>query len=168
MNALPQNLKNALNNQMNLERLNEAYYDALSLAMQVLNFDGSAKFFEKSAREEHSHYALFAKYLIERNEIPALEALPRPTVAPGNSLLIAFEAAQERERITTVAIDTLYDLSQETGDNQTLTFLIPLLNEQTSSERELFDIVAMIQRAGSGLGEQWIDHEIGEGEIPSK
>lgn len=167
MIPLPPAIKAALNKQMNLERLNEAYYDALASQMEYVNFDGSAKFFTDSAREEHKHYDAFRKYLIDRNENPALTSLDTPLLGEAR-LLTAFQSAQEREALTTQSIDALYDLAEETGDNATCTFLIPYVDEQTHSERELMDIVTIIKRAGPGLGEQWVDHEIGEGEIPVK
>ena len=160
MLALPTNLANAINAQMNLERLNEAYYDALAVQMQFVNLDGASRFFEASAREEHSHYARMRDYLIDRNVLPALGAVSAPTIN-ATTLATGVKAAQERERITTQAIDDLYDLAEESGDNQTCQFLLWFVEEQTRSERELLDLAAKISRVGSGLGEQWLDSELG-------
>ena len=160
LTLLPE-LKDVLNLQMNLERLNAAYYDALATQMEVINFEGTAKFFRESAQEEMVHYKKFSDYLIDRNETPSLTALPAPVLGQP-TLLNAFQGAQAREAITTESIDALYDRAEEAGDNATCAFLLWFIDEQVRSERELFDYVVMIKRVGTGLGEQWFDHEIGE------
>jgi len=159
MLLLPANLKQALIVQLNLERLNAAYYDALATWCEFVTFDKSGVFFRNEAVNELSHYQKISAYLIDRNEAPILSELPKPIAALTN-LISAYQAAAQREALTTQALDELYDLAEETGDNATCQFLLWFIEEQVKSEREYYDFIQQLQRVGTGLGEQWFDEEL--------
>lgn len=161
MLPLPESVRAALQRQLTLERSAVAVYDNLADAMAMLNLPGAEKFFRHSAGEETAHAAKFAEYLIDRSVQPTFDPLPGATSRP-DSLLSAFQLAQKAEAAVTNAIDELYDLADAESDNGTCVFLHWFVTEQIASERELVEIVGQITRAGRGLGEQWMDEQIGE------
>lgn len=139
-------LLQALNDQLTLERQNAAIYDALSAALDVVNWAGSAAWMKKAADEEREHADKFAAYIVDRFGIPiyaALEACAAPT---SDALYLYFDAALRREKATTEAIKTLHYMAEENEDPQTCTFLIPFIEEQTKSEREISDILLLLSR----------------------
>lgn len=139
-------LMNALQDQLTMERQNAAIYDALAAALDVIFWDGSSKFMKKSANEEREHADKFCGYIVDRNGIPAFSALEGCNVPSSDDLPLYFEAALQRERMTTEALKTLCYVADEAEDPQTKVFLIPFLEEQTKSERELSDCVMMLKR----------------------
>lgn len=140
------NLIKALNDQMNMERQNAAIYDALSVALDVVFWDGSSKWMKQSANEEREHADKFAAFIVDRNGTPLFAPLDGCMCPIGDDLVSFFQAALERELATTEALKTLYYQAEETEDPQTCTFLIPFLDEQTRSEREITDILIMLRR----------------------
>lgn len=139
-------LMQALQDQLTMERQNAAIYDALSAALDVVFWDGSSKFMKHSANEEREHADKFCGYIIDRLGMPQFSALDGCNVPSGDDLALYFELALQREKMTTQAINTLCYVADEAEDPQTKAFLIPFLDEQTKSERELSDYVMMLKR----------------------
>jgi ferritin len=68
----------ALQKQLNQERFNAAQYDAFAAALSASNWPGFSAYFEKQAEQERGHFGKFRDYLIDRNQIPALDAIKAP------------------------------------------------------------------------------------------
>jgi ferritin len=136
----------ALQEQQNRERYNAAFYRALADQLEAVFWPGSAAWMKKASDEEQEHADKFSAYLIDRGSAPLYAALPMPTIPTGDNLVEYFLAALVNEQINTEAIKELYFTAQESEDPQTCTFLIWALDEQTSAERELNDILLMLRR----------------------
>jgi ferritin len=150
----------ALQTQYNKERSNAAQYHASAASLEAANWPGFAKYFDDAAADEQSHSKLFRDYLIDRNQVPMLTALPAPMMIDGNTPLAHFQAALSLEKENTATITALEELAESLDDDQTETFLIPLINEQTKSERELVDAILEIGRVGAD-GLLILDREYG-------
>jgi ferritin len=135
-----------LNEQLTMERQNAAIYDALSAALDVVNWAGSAAWMKKSANEEREHADKITAYIIDRFGVPVFAALEGCQCPSGDNLVDYFEAALQRERQTTEAIRTLNYIAEEAEDCQTEAFLIWFLEEQTKSEREISDLLLLLRR----------------------
>lgn len=144
-------LVSALQTQMNVERFNSAMYYALAEQMEVSVWDGTAKFFHKSALDELEHSKKFASHLVDRNVTPILESVPAAKGAGITSMVVAIKAAYELEVATTKKINALYALSDELDDPQTCVFLHWFIEEQTRSVREMYDMLIETQRAGTDV-----------------
>src|ERR1035437_6392048 len=90
----------ALQSQLTLERQNAAIYDALSASLDNVNWSGSATFMKKSADEERTHAQKFTDYLVDRNCVPIYAALGPCPVLEDDDLVIYFQAALDREKLT--------------------------------------------------------------------
>ena len=144
-------LRDALQKQMNTERLNAVFYKACSARLDSLGLRGFARWMHRSAKDERQHAQLFFDYLIDRAEVPnlaPLETYTPPVVNIKNAPAILFTAALQKERQNTQAINYLYNLGDEVKDPQTCIFLHPLIDEQTESEATLQDITAQLNLAG--------------------
>ena len=141
------NLASALNEQMNVERQNQAVYLQLGAILDNLNWEGSAKWMYKSAGEEFEHFGKFKDWLIVENQTPQLTAL-EPVNLLGNApddIIAYFEAALKLEQETTAKINELYKLA-EGEDGATCVFLHWFLTEQAESEISIIDILQVLKR----------------------
>jgi ferritin len=160
MDLSPQ-MTDALQEQLNVERLNSAYYRAMSLALENVNWTGTAKFFQAQALDEQTHSDKIASYLIDKNIQPIYEPLDAPVI-PVPELLPMFQAALVREKLTTGKINALYWQADNDQDAGSLIFLEWFVTEQVSSEREYNDILKEVSRAqGNTAALLILDREYG-------
>lgn len=150
----------ALQKQMNKERQNAAEYSAFAAALEAENWPGFAHYFEKAAEDETSHFKLFRDYLIDRNETPVLAALAAPMLMDGNQPLTFFQQALKLERENTALILAIEEVAEALDDGQTEDWIIPVVNEQTRSERELVDALLELGRQDM-TGLLMLDREYG-------
>lgn len=164
------NLLNKLQAQFTLERANETFYRMLASAAAAANRPGAQRFFEKNANEEGMHARRIGEYLIDRNERPRFAALGEVASVDAANYVGMFQAALEREHVTTLALRELWEMADDVEkDAQTAAFLMlkdddfpGFLAEQTRSERELVDVLLKIKRLSedglevfdSGLGDE--------------
>lgn len=137
----------ALQTQLTLERTNAAIYDSLSACLDAVNWSGSSIFMKKSADEERTHADKFAGFIVDRNETPIYGDLPVCPMIEDDDLVIYFQAALGREKLTTQAINDLYTKADDVEDWQTCQFLLWFLQEQTDSERQLTDCLLELRRS---------------------
>lgn len=140
-------LRSALQKQMNTERQNSVFYKACEARCDALGLRGFAHWMHRSAKEERAHAQKLFDYLIDRNEVPALDALTAyapPAVTPQNAAAVLFGESLKKEQANTQAINYLYGLADEVKDPQTCVFLHWFVNEQTDSEATLYDIITQL------------------------
>lgn len=163
--ALDPVTRDSLIKQVNIERLNAAVYLALANRLDYLNLTGAAKYFRNQGHEENEHADKFAAYLIDRNEYPIitpLEGVNAPDADMTTAITVCASVALQRERINTEYIKTIYAQAQASDDPQTCVWLIWALEEQTSAERELTELVARAQFAqGCPAAILALDKELG-------
>lgn len=139
--------------QFTLERTNEQFYRALSSAAEMVNWPGAQKFFYDSANDEQGHALRIRDYLIARNVKPIFEPLEAIPNIDGENYVGMFELALQREKMTTDSINEKYQNAVDEPDPQTVVLLVSgqgdwpgFIQEQTDSEKELFDMITMIRR----------------------
>ena len=136
----------ALQDQFNKERGNREAYRCMAETLESLNWEGAAKWMRKASNEEGEHADKFAGHIVDRNEVPRFDALGAPKSVGGDDLLSYFGVALTLEQDNTKSILALDELAGKKGDGQLKVFLIWAKEEQTRSERELFDIILMLSR----------------------
>lgn len=151
-------LTDALNEQLNLERYNQALYLAFSAELELINWKGSAKFFNRAADEEGEHADKIKSWLIDRSARPVYESLDAPEYTAPLELRGWFDLALMQERKTADAIRALY----AQADIETQVFLQWFLLEQVESEREYTDIITELSRATCPAALLILDREYGE------
>ena len=158
---LSEKVLQALQDQMNKERMNAQQYAALAGYLDAENWPGFSKWMLKASEDELTHFHKFESYLIDRNAAPFYTALDVPIRLDGSVPLPLFEAALKLEQENTVSILALDELADEDMDEQTDTFLIWAIDEQTKSERELVDAILELGRVDA-TGLLILDREYGE------
>lgn len=130
----------------NLERQNEIAYRTMEAKAEFINWPGLTKWLHHAAKDERHHAASVAGYLIDRNILPefrALEAIAQPI---GDEHTDFFRSALFREMLTTSTIGEIYAMALESGDHDAARFMLPFLEEQTRSEREIKDYLTLLAR----------------------
>jgi len=164
---LTNTMLDALNAQITKERQNAATYLALANRAGALNLTGVEKYFRRAANEELTHAQTLIDYVIDRGAEP-ITALVNAVILPPVLGIIAeplalFGAALNAEVANTAALEALYYNADNANDVRTCIVLMPLLTEQTASERELSEYVARLGAAGSDAAAVLaIDHELAE------
>lgn len=143
---MDQALIDALQAQMNRERMNHEQYEAFAAALENANWPGFAKWMHDRANEESDHYHKFRDHLIDRNVAPVLSALDAPMLLDGSNPLPFFEAAYALEQENTASICAVEEVADGLDDEQTEDWIIWAINEQTASERELVDALLELNR----------------------
>ena len=136
----------ALNEQLTVERMNAANYDALSAACDVAYWPGAMAWMHAAADDERQHAQKIAAYIVDRDGVPVYQPLGQPVAINAETLTPAFEAALRLETATTEAIKSLYYTAETAEDPQTHQFLLWFLEEQTESEAVLRDYLLMLRR----------------------
>lgn len=140
------NLEIALQEQLNRERTNHATYRQMAETLDNMYWPGSSAWMRKASDEEQEHADKFAAYMIDRNIQPQYSALSAPVTPNTEHLPAYYQTALNLERDNTESIKALYYLAEQAEDPQTCTFLIWAIDEQTAAERELVDIITMLNR----------------------
>ena len=143
----------ALNAQITKERQNAATYLALANRAGALNLTGVEKFMRQASAEELTHAQILIEYVIDRGAEP-ITALVNAVILPPALPMIAeplalFGAALSAEVANTNALEVLRNAAATANDWRTSVVLIPMLAEQTASERELSEYVARLGAAGN-------------------
>lgn len=136
----------ALNEQLNIERYNQAAYDMLASALDVAYWPNSSAWMKAQAKEESDHADKIAEYIIDRGNVPYYaDIVPIPMIDAAD-LTPAFIEAMKVENANTEKIKMIYFLAADLADPQTCQFLHWFLAEQTEAEGKLNDYITMLQR----------------------
>lgn len=159
MNISP-TLLDALQEQFNVERQNEAVYKSLSAQLEAQTWPGTAVWMHKASEDESKHADMFKDYILERGATPAFEDLAAiEPVAP--DLDICLRAALYLEEQTTRNIMALMALAQAENDPTTIYFLDWFAIEQMQSEHELTNMLMEWGRQDAA-GHLLLDREYGQ------
>jgi ferritin len=123
----------ALNKQANQELQAAQAYLAMSYWCEVHHSSGFAKFFHEQVSEEQGHAGKILKHLADREEVPALGALPAPTIAFKNLADVA-KAAYDLERTNTAGIHATYETALAEKDYPAQVLLHWFISEQVEEE----------------------------------
>jgi len=147
-----------LQNEVTLERTNSAVYRQMADELDNMGWGGSAKFMRKSSDDELTHADKFCGVLVDRNITPIYDTIRKIEMVNGR-LTDYFYSAYAAEQKTTAAIEEIYKTAHDEGEFLVTQFLQFFLEEQRNSEREVWDIIQMLEAS-----DEWrlIDEKLGE------
>ena len=140
-------LTDALNAQITMEFASAHAYEQMSAWADAQDLSGTAAWFASQADEERAHARKFLQFVLDRDEVVTLDALPAPR-SVFDSVVDVFEASLEQEQRVTAAIGDLYLLAQEVRDPQSYALLQWFLEEQVEEEASVRTILAELRMAG--------------------
>jgi len=138
-------LKKALNDQMNFEFYSAHVYLAMAAYCSAEDLDGFANFFLVQAEEERFHGMKIYKFLNDRGQRVAIQALGEPKNEYA-SMLDVFEHAYKHEVQNTKNFYDLSDLAIEDREHATINFLKWFIDEQVEEEALFDGIITKLKR----------------------
>jgi ferritin len=160
MNLSP-SLKDALQQQLNIERQNAAFYNAERWFLESMSWGGFAHWMKRSARDEQKHSDMISKHLVDRGEVPEYEDLHAPMIREVDPQA-SFVDALHAEEANTERLLKIHQSALDGRDYQLVVFLQPMIDEQTRSVREISDIVTLTMGADH-QGLLLLDKHLGKG-----
>ncbi len=145
------NVRDAINQQMNREFYSSFLYLAMAAYFESVNLKGFSKWMQEQAKEEHAHGMKFFDYLVDqgaRISIPATEAPPAEWATP----LEAFEHTLAHEQKVTGLINDLMELAMSEMDHATALMLQWFVKEQVEEEANATEIVFKMKLASAEKG----------------
>lgn len=157
---LSQNLKNAINAQINAELWSAYLYLSMSMDAESKGHKGVANWFYIQFQEEQDHARIFMNYLNSRDEkVELMPIEPVPTV--WNSVLDMFKQTLEHERKVTGMINNLSAIAAEDKDFASTNRLVWFIDEQIEEEESARDMIAAFEAVeGNKYGMYMLDKEL--------
>jgi len=158
------NVRNAINVQMNREFYSSFLYLSMAAYFESINLKGFSSWMQVQAREEHAHGMKFFDYLVAqgaRISMDAIEAPPAEWATP----LEAFEHVLGHEQKVTGLIHDLMELAMSEMDHATATMLQWFVSEQVEEEANATETVFKMKLASAEKGAvllYLLDHELGK------
>jgi ferritin len=144
---LSQIVQDAINAQINNELSASYSYLAMSAFCQRMNFVGSARWLRAQSREEYGHGMKLFDFLLARNAVIKLTAVPEPR-QEYKSVAHVFEQALAQEIDVSAQIDKLYELVFNEKAFAALVELQWFLQEQVEEEKTAREIVGKFHLVG--------------------
>ena len=157
---LSQNLKNAINAQVNAELWSAYLYLSMSLDAEAKGYKGIANWFYVQFKEEQDHARIFMNYLNSRDE--KVELLPIDAVPSSwESVLEMFRSTLEHEKKVTAMINNLAMIADEDRDYASISRLNWFIDEQVEEEESARDMIAAFEAVeGNKYGMYMLDKEL--------
>jgi len=157
---LSQNLKNAINAQVNAELWSAYLYLSMSLDAEAKGYKGIANWFYVQFKEEQDHARIFMNYLNSRDE--KVELLPIDAVPSSwESVLEMFRNTLEHEKKVTAMINNLAMIAAEDRDYASISRLNWFIDEQVEEEESARDMIAAFEAVeGNKYGMYMLDKEL--------
>jgi ferritin len=158
------NIRDAINAQMNREFFSSYLYLSMSAYFESVNLKGFAKWMQVQAHEEYAHGMKFYGYLVDQGARVSLDAIEAPQSEWANPLA-AFEHALMHEQKVTARIHDLMELAMSEMDHATPGFLQWFVKEQVEEEASATEIVFKMKLASAEKGAvllYLLDHELGK------
>ncbi|MXW64076.1 MAG: ferritin [Bacteroidetes bacterium SB0662_bin_6] len=160
--SISQTMQDAINDQIQAELESAYLYLALAARMEQLNLKGFAHWLRLQWQEETQHALKFYDYLLQRDGVVRLKALPTPAYEAETPLEI-FELVLEHEQYITRRINDLYALSNKERDYASQTLLQWFVDEQIEEEESARDIIDDLRLVGdSGASLFLLDRELAQ------
>lgn len=137
-------VQDAINEQINNELSASYSYLAMSTYCERQNFLGCARWLRMQSQEEYGHGMRLLDFLLARDGVIKLKAVPEPAVQ-FKSVASVFQQALEQEQQVSVQIDSLYELALKEKAFAALVQLQWFINEQVEEEKTAREIVAKFQ-----------------------
>ena len=137
---LSENLKNAINDQINAELWSAYLYLAMSLDAEAKGFKGVANWFYVQWLEEHDHARIFMNYLNSRDckvELKPIAEVPTTWA----SVSEMFQETLRHEKVVTSRINNLAAIAAEDKDFASSNMLIWFINEQVEEVETVREMI---------------------------
>ena len=157
---LSDNLKNAINAQINAEMWSAYLYLSMSMDAEAKGHKGVANWFYIQFREEQDHARIFMNYLNSRDE--KVELMPVESVpTEWNSVLDMFKQTLEHERKVTAMINNLSAFAAQDNDFASANRLVWFIDEQIEEEESAREMIAAFEAVeGNKYGMYMLDKEL--------
>lgn len=157
---MSQNLKNAINAQINAELWSAYLYLSMSMDAESKGHKGVANWFYVQFQEEQDHARIFMNYLNSRDE--KVELMPiEPVPAEWDSVLAMFKQTLEHERKVTAMINNLSAIAAQDNDFASTNRLVWFIDEQIEEEESARDMIAAFEAVeGNKYGMYMLDKEL--------
>ena len=154
------NLKNAINAQINAEMWSAYLYLSMSMDAEAKGHKGVANWFYIQFREEQDHARIFMNYLNSRDE--KVELMPVESVpTEWNSVLDMFKQTLEHERKVTAMINNLSAIAAQDNDFASANRLVWFIDEQIEEEESAREMIAAFEAVeGNKYGMYMLDKEL--------
>lgn len=154
------NLKNAINAQINAEMWSAYLYLSMSMDAEAKGHKGVANWFYIQFREEQDHARIFMNYLNSRDEkvqLMSVESVP----TEWNSVLDMFKQTLEHERKVTAMINNLSAIAAQDNDFASANRLVWFIDEQIEEEESAREMIAAFEAVeGNKYGMYMLDKEL--------
>lgn len=158
---LSENLKNALNDQINFEFYSSHLYLSMAAYCSSIDFDGFANFFKVQAQEENFHAMKLYDYLNQMDGRVLLTGMQDPPTDFGTPLDI-FEKALAHEKLVTDRIYNLSDMAMEEREHATISLLRWFIDEQVEEANTFTTLIKKLKRIGNDTAALYmLDAELG-------
>jgi ferritin len=141
-------VQEAINKQINNELSASYSYLAMSAYCERMNFLGAARWLRSQSGEEYGHGMKLFDFLLARNAVVTLQAVPQPR-QDYDSIANVFEQALAQEIEVSRQIDSLYELVFKEKAFAALVELQWFLQEQVEEEKTAREIVAKFRLIGN-------------------
>ena len=161
---LSDDLLNALQSHLNMERRAHVAYFASAIWCAERELKGFAKFFSGESKDEHAHAAHIGDYLLSRGQTVELHPLDAPSQTWNSpSELMAESFLMEAD--VTASLQQIYALAERSSDTRTTVFLDPLIEQQTQAENHFAHLLGRVRFAGNQAAALLIiDQELSQGQ----
>lgn len=159
---LSKKLEDSINKQINAELWSAYLYLSMSNHFTHEGLPGVANWFIKQFHEEQEHAMKFMEYMASKGS--KVELKPIESVDTSwDSLLDAFEATLEHEKVVTALINDLVTLAREEKDYATDNMLQWFVSEQVEEEESVQEILDALHLIGDkGQGIYMLDKELSQ------
>ena len=140
-------LKNALNNQLAVEKYNSAFYSYIASWFKNKGLNGLAKHFSSQIDEEFEHHKKIMDFLTDMNADVDIIAVP-PVVLTIGSIIEIAQAYLDREVATTKELQSIKEITLDDGDGIAEEFLREMIQIQRAEIAEANDFYDNAEMTG--------------------
>ncbi|MFG0328914.1 MAG: ferritin [Phycisphaerales bacterium] len=159
---LHEEVREALNEQINLEFESAYLYLAMSSHYDEMNLPGFASWMRVQAKEEVEHAMRIYDFVHDRGDRVTLGAIAGPTAQFGSVKDVVRQALAHEQKVTQ-RIHALYQLAAQHNDLATQTHLHWFIEEQVEEEKIVGDVLARIELTGDAPAALIVlDKELGQ------
>ena len=157
---LSQNLKNAINAQINAELWSAYLYLSMSMDAEAKGYKGIANWFYVQFQEEQDHARIFMNYLNSRDE--KVELMPIDAVrTEWDSVLDMYRNTLEHEKKVTEMINDMAAIATADRDYASINRINWFIDEQVEEEESARDMIFNFEAVeGNKYGMYMLDKEL--------
>lgn len=145
---LSENLKKAINEQINKEFYSSYLYLAMAAHFDAQTLPGFAKWMKIQATEEWGHGMKFYEFLYETGSSVELKSIDLTAQKFGTPKEI-MQQVLAHEQFVTASINDIYELARKEKDPKTELMLHWFINEQVEEEKNARDLIDQLEKTGT-------------------